>query len=232
MVIILLKGIARRFSGWKLGVCLCLVLAPLQVWALTPEEVMARVQAQYDKSQGFKTWFRQESRLRGASQGEKAEGWMYFQKPYRMRWQYENPPEHKKELVSDGRQVWLYLPQDNLVMVYPLSQVLKSDLVLRFFSGMGQFRQEFIMSWRRPPEESLSYQVDLYPRKTQAELKRLTLTINPNTYLVEQLEFANALGEETRFSFARQQMEVKLAADYFTFTPPPGVQIVRDAPGR
>jgi hypothetical protein len=27
-------------------------------------------------------------------------------------------------------------------------------------------------------------------------------------------------------------MEVKLAADYFTFTPPPGVQIVRDAPGR
>jgi len=75
--------------------------------ALTPQEVVARIQAQYDKSGGFKAWFRQESRLKGATQGDMAEGWMYFKKPLKMRWQYENPPAQKKEVISDGKQVWM-----------------------------------------------------------------------------------------------------------------------------
>jgi outer membrane lipoprotein carrier protein len=73
--------------------------------------------------------------------------------------------------------------------------------------------------------------IDLFPKKEQAELKRLTLTINPKTYLVDRLEFANALGEETRFAFSQMNLDVKLAPDFFSFTPPPGVQVVREAPG-
>jgi outer membrane lipoprotein carrier protein len=159
-----------------------------------------------------------------------AEGWLYFQKPCRMRWQYEAPPEQEKELVSDGREVWLYNPQDKVALVYPLNQVLRSDLVMRFFSGMGQFRQDFQMTWRRPPDKSLNFAIDLYPRNPQPELKRLTLGINPQTYLVENLEFTNALGEETRFTFSRLTMDARLPADFFTFRPPPGVQVVREGP--
>ncbi|MFI5355230.1 MAG: outer membrane lipoprotein carrier protein LolA, partial [Desulfobaccales bacterium] len=66
------------------------------------------------------------------------------------------------------------------------------------------------------------------PKKEQAELKRLTLTINPKTYLVDKLEFSNALGEETRFAFSQIKLDVKLAPDFFSFTPPPGVQVVRE----
>lgn len=219
----------------KIYVCLMAAIFLLSTYAAgaapTPQEVMARVQAQYDKAGAFKARFRQESRLKAVSQAEMAEGWMYFQKPCRMRWQYENPPEQKKEVISDGRQVWMYMPQDGLVMVYPLNQVLRSDLVMRFFSGMGQFQKDFQVSWGRPPEESGSFVIDLVPHKEQPELKRLTLTINPRTYLVEKLEFTNAVGEETRFAFSRSQWDVRLEPNFFTFTPPPGVQVVRDKPG-
>ena len=61
-------------------------------------------------------------------------------------------------------------------------------------------------------------------------MKRLTLTINPRTFLVDRLEFANALGEETRFVFSQMNLDVKLGPDFFTFTPPPGVQVVRETP--
>jgi len=214
------------FLGVFLTTWLCL---PAPLWAgLTPEEVMAQVQAQYDRSQGFKAHFRQESRLRAIHQEDMAEGWLYFQKPCRMRWQYDSPPEQQKELITDGREVWLYNPQDNVAIVYPLKQVLRSDLVMRFFSGMGQFRQDFHMSWRRPPEESLHFIIDLYPKKSQPELKRLTLTINSRTFLVENLEYANALGEETRFSFSRLAMDVRHPPGFFTFSPPPGVRVVRE----
>ena len=121
--------------------------------------------------------------------------------------------------------------EDALAMVYPLNQVLRSDLVMRFFSGIGQVRQDFRLSWQRPPSDKANYVIDLVPRQSQAELKRLTLTINPQTYLVENLEFSNALGEETRFAFSRTTLDVKVAPSFFTFTPPPGVQVVREAPG-
>ena len=199
--------------------------------APTPEEVMKRVQAQYDKAGAFQARFRQESKLQAAHQTDSAAGWMYFQNPCRMRWQYETPPQQKKEVVSDGRLVWIYLPQDSLVMVYKMDQVLRSDLVMRFFSGIGQFQRDFNISWNRPPEGSGSYVINLFPKKEQPELKRLTLTINPRTYLVENLEFSNAMGEETRFSFSQMKLGVNLGRDFFTFTPPPGVQVVREAPG-
>ncbi len=196
-----------------------------------PSEVMARVQDKYDQAGSFKTWFRQETREAKASQGDKASGVMFFQKPSRMRWQYESPPDQKKEVFSDGRQVWIYIPEDALALVYPLNQVLRSDLVLRFFSGIGKVTQDFHLFWQRPPEAGLNYIIRLEPRQPQAELKRLILTINPGTHLVENLEFSNALGEETRFAFSRTTLGVKLAPSFFTFTPPPGVQIVREAPG-
>jgi len=195
-----------KIRFWRtLLICFCL-LAPLQALAAaTPQEVVNRVQEQYDKSQGFKARFRQESRLQAASSADQAEGQLYFQKPCRMRWLYENPPEQKKEIVADGREVWMFIPQDAVVMVYPVNKVLRSDLVMRFFSGMGELGRDFQISWNRPPAAGASYVIDFFPRKSQPELKRLTLTINPQTYQVERLEFANALGEETRFAFSQME---------------------------
>ncbi|MGA9754898.1 MAG: outer membrane lipoprotein carrier protein LolA [Desulfobaccales bacterium] len=198
---------------------------------ITPEAVMTRVQAQYDKAGGFQARFLQDSRLKAAGASDSAAGWMYFKKPSRMRWQYETPPEQKKEIVSDGRLVWMYMPADSLVMVYKLDQVMRSDLVMRFFSGMGQFQKDFTISWQRPPQPGASFVIDLFPKKEQPELKRLTLTINPDSYLVEKLDFTNALGEESRFTFTQVKLEVPSGPDFFTFKPPPGVQVVRETPG-
>ncbi len=217
---------------WQiLLICAC-VSAPFQVLAApTPQEVVTRVQEQYNKSGAFKARFVQESRLQAAGQGEKAEGLLYFQKPCRMRWQYESPPAQKKEIIADGREVWMFIPQDAVVMVYPLNQVLRSDLVMRFFSGMGEIGRDFQVSWSRPPETGANYVIDLFPHKPQPELKRLTLTINPRTFLVEKLEFANSLGEETRFAFSQMDLNIRLEPGFFIFTPPPGVQVVREGRG-
>jgi outer membrane lipoprotein carrier protein len=207
---------------------LLLVLAPLKAGAAqSPEEVMKKVQARYDKTEAFQARFEQESRLKASQQTDSAAGWMYFMKPSRMRWQYEVPAAQKKEVVCDGRLVWMYMPQDGLVMVYKVDQVLRSDLVMRFFSGIGQFQRDFTISWNRPPQEGEDLVIDLFPKKEQPELKRLTLTINPKTYLVDRLQFANALGEETRFAFSQIKLDIKLGADFFHFTPPPGVQVVQ-----
>ncbi len=178
-----------------------LAAGPGPAWGLTPEEVITKLQQQYDRTGAFQAHFRQESKLPGESGAEAAEGQVYFQKPTRMRWLYEFPAEQKKEVVTDGVKVWIYLPQEHLVTIYALKSVLRSDLVMRFFSGIGQISREFTLAWKRPPEKGGAYIIDLVPKTPQPELIRLTLTINPQTYLVERLEFTNQAKEEIRYAF-------------------------------
>jgi outer membrane lipoprotein carrier protein len=218
----------------KTWLTIIMVLACLRPLAAagetTPEEVLTRVQALYDKAGGFQARFHQVSRLKG-SPSDSAAGWMYFKKPCRMRWQYETPAAQKKEIISDGRLVWMYMPADAIVMVYKLDQVLRSDLVMRFFSGMGLFQKDFTVSWARPPTPGSDFVINMVPHKAQPELKRLTLTINPQSYLVENLDFTNALGEESNFTFTQVKLEVPFGTSFFSFKPPPGVQVVRQTPG-
>lgn len=197
-------------------------------WSLTPEEVVIQVQKQYDSTGVFKTRFRQESKLKSQAGGDSAEGLLYFRKPSQMRWDYQSPAAQKKEVIADGREVFIYIPQDKTVMVYPMKQVLRSDLVLRFFSGIGELRRDFTVSWNTPYQGSGPMRILLKPVTAQPDLKDLVLTIDPQTYLVQALEFTNAYGDFTRMSFSGTQLNVPLEPGFFKFTPPPGVQVVRE----
>ena len=110
-----------KFALYFVGLALLLWTWPAasQPAAPDPSDIMASVQEKYDQAGSFKTWFRQETRQRGAAQGDKASGVLYFQRPSRMRWKYQSPADQKKEVISDGHQVWIYIPEDALVLVYP-----------------------------------------------------------------------------------------------------------------
>ncbi len=199
-----------------------------QGWAITPEEVITQVQKQYDSTGVFKTRFRQESKLKSQAAGDSAEGLLYFKKPSQMRWDYQSPAAQKKEVIADGRDVYIYIPQDKTVMVYPMKQVMRSDLVMRFFSGIGDIQRDFTVGWHTPYQGSGPMRILLKPTKAQPDLKDLVLTIDPTTNLVQTLEFTNAYGDFTRMNFSGTQLNVSLDPNFFKFTPPPGVQVVRD----
>jgi len=199
-----------------------------EAWSVSPAEVISQVQKQYDTTGVFKTRFRQESRLKSQAAGDSAEGLLYFKRPARMRWEYQSPPAQKKDVIVDGREVFIYVPQDKTVMIYPLSQVMRSDLVMRFFSGLGEIQRDFQISWRTPYTGSGPMFILLTPRQPQPELKDLVLTIDPHAYLVQALEFTNAYGDFTRMTFSGMQLNVNLDPGLFRFTPPPGVQVVRE----
>ncbi len=229
----------RKQNGWlkqalaKWGTILLLALGlglgPAGPgWAVTPEEVVSKVQKQYDSTGVFKTRFRQESRLKSQGAGDSAEGLLYFKKPSQMRWDYQAPAAQKKEVIADGREVHIYIPQDKTVMVYPMKQVMRSDLVMRFFSGIGELQRDFTVAWHIPYQGSGPMRILLKPTKAQPDLKDLVLTIDPNTYLVQTLEFTNAYGDFTRMNFSGTQLNVSLDPNFFKFTPPPGVQVVRE----
>ena len=88
------------------------------------------------------------------------------------------------------------MPQDNLVMVYRVAtRCCAAGPGHACFSGIGQFQKDFTISWKLPPKEGQPLVIDLVPKKEQAELKRLTLTINPQTYLVDPLKLPMPWGK-------------------------------------
>ena len=214
----------ENFSLWKvaakLGAVILLALGfglvqSSQGLAITPEEVVTKVQKQYDSTGVFKTRFRQESKLKSQGAGDTAEGLLYFKKPSQMRWDYQSPAAQKKEVIADGREVYIYIPQDKTVMVYPMKQVMRSDLVMRFFSGIGELQQDFNVSWNTPYSGSGPMRILLKPTKPQPDLRDLVLTIDPQTYLVQGLEFSNTYGDFTRMSFSGTQLNVFTGTGFF-----------------
>ena len=108
----------RKKNGWlkqalaQLGTIMLLALGlglgqVGQGWAVTPEQVVTQVQKQYDSTGVFKTRFRQESRLKSQGAGDSADGLLYFKKPSQMRWEYQAPAAQKKEVIADGRDVYI-----------------------------------------------------------------------------------------------------------------------------
>ncbi len=63
--------------------------------AVTPEEVVNQVQKRYEATQAFKAGFRQEARLKSGGGEERASGELFFQKPSRMRWDYQDRKPRK-----------------------------------------------------------------------------------------------------------------------------------------
>jgi len=197
--------------------------------AASPSEAVTLVQKKYDATSAFKVYFRQSARLKTSGATDHAEGWLYFKKPSQMRWQYLQPPGQRKEVITDGQQVWIYTPQDHIVMIYPLNKVLRSDLVLRFFSGLGNLQEDFTVAWAPGHKAGGPVKIAFTPKKPQPELKELILTVDPQTHLVQVLEFSNAFGDQTTMRFDQPQLNIKTEPGFFTFTPPPGVEVVKES---
>jgi outer membrane lipoprotein carrier protein len=65
------------------------------------DEIVTKVQKQYDTHADFKAQFIQESMVKSLGKKQSSEGTVYFKKPGKMRWTYQKP--FKQEIISDGK---------------------------------------------------------------------------------------------------------------------------------
>jgi outer membrane lipoprotein-sorting protein len=62
-------------------------------------------------------------------------GTVYFQRPGRMRWEYESP--EKKLFLADGKTVWFYVPADRTVTRGPVKQSADWRTPLALLTGQA-----------------------------------------------------------------------------------------------
>ena len=202
-----------------------------QCYGLSVDELITKVQGNYDGITDIQARFAQEYINRSLNQVKKAEGRVYFKKSGMMRWEYHKPV--RQEIVSDGATIWHYQPDDNQVIVGEISKAIRAKLSIAFLSGEGDLRRDFhILSPEgQTQREDRWYLLELAPIQSQADFQRLVLRVDPKRYLIVQTDIYDAFDNINRIRFSRIKVDRNLPDSLFTFTVPPGTQVLRSPGG-
>jgi outer membrane lipoprotein carrier protein len=192
----------------------------------TGQEVLIEIQNRYEKTNDFEAHFIQEYIGKVMKQPNRGEGKVYFKKKGMMRWDYTIP---NQKLLSDGRTLWYYQPDEKQVLVSDVSKVLKEKTPLAFLAGEGNLSRDFnILNLNESvSQKEDNYVLELVPKESLATLSKLILTVDKKTYTVLQTDVFDGLGNVTRTRFIDIKTNTGLSSSFFHFAIPPGTEVIK-----
>lgn len=164
------------------------------------------------------TVFDEQSRVLETSSGR-----MYMQRPGRFRWDYREPFEQM--ILADGERLWHYDSELEQVTVREMDNVLGST-PLALLSGAAPIEEVFTVD-RVAQRDGMQW-YELHPKNTQADFKVLRVAFKNDS--LSAIELEDVFNQRTRLRFAHLERNVDIDPSLWRFRPPPGVDVVGDAP--
>ena len=204
-----------------------LILAALVIAAPARADVLRdaldRLQRRYDDTRTMEADFRQVVESKTLAGTLETKGKVAFEKPNRMRWDYD-PPD-AQTIVGDGDTLWIYQPDLKQVIKAPLGQAFQSSTPITFLAGLGKVERDFDATLARNEPEQ--WVLTLTPKQKDAGVGTLELGVRKSDASVAEARIVDAAGTTTRILISGERRNVTLASDLFHFAPPPGVDVVK-----
>jgi outer membrane lipoprotein carrier protein len=153
---------------------------------------------------------------------ERAAGTMTLARPGRFRWDYRQP---EQLIVSDGVTIWFHDVALEQVTIRAAREAMPGTPAM-LLAGDGDLRAEFAIA-DGGGEDGLAWSV-LVPRREDGDFRELRVGLSNG--VLRRMVLLDRLGQNTRIEFDRVVRNPPLEAAEFSFTPPPGVDIVGRAP--
>jgi outer membrane lipoprotein carrier protein len=147
-------------------------------------------------------------------------------KPGKMRWEYRSPTE--KLFVSDGRDVWFYLPGDRQARKMAARKLDDLRSPLAFLLGKTKLEKELRgLSWAPDVSPLTAGDVVLrgVPEWWADRVGELLLEITPD-YRIARIVIGQVDGSVTEYRLQEQKDNVQVPDERFQFAPPEGVETV------
>lgn len=157
------------------------------------------------------------------------------------RWEYSQPTT--QEIVSDGRTLWVYLPENRQVIQSDVELVnqARSEDPMTFLTGLGNLSRDFLISWGSPNTDGAgNYALELRPRRASALIHRLLMVVDREAVLnfVRSGETGRILPflastvidpseNSTTIEFSNVRVNRAPSDSSFRFILPAGVEVVR-----
>lgn len=182
-------------SALCVAVSLAIMVAP--AWAASLNEVIRTLETPFQTETAkelriydYSADFFQESKIASLDRLQRANGRVEVAFDYRreqtvpvvkFRWQYDQPTT--QEIVSDGKTLWVYLPENNQVIQSDIEMVNRSrqNDPMTFLTGLGNLSRDFQISWAVPNTDSDgNYVLELQPRRVSSLITRLVIVVDRN----------------------------------------------------
>ncbi len=154
-----------------------------------------------------------------------ASGKFYLQRPGKFRWDYSQPSEQM--VLSDGKQIWFYDKDLAQANVRSADSTLASTPAM-LLSGNGSVSEQFDIK-ALPNSGGLRW-FQLIPKRADTDFQLVRIGFDKDGELASMF-LADKLNQITQLTFSHPLKNPKLIPDLFTFSPPPGVDVIgRDSP--
>jgi outer membrane lipoprotein carrier protein len=148
-------------------------------------------------------------------------GVLTLRKPGRMRWDYTSPAG--KLFVSDGKDVYLYLPDSHRVEHSKFKESEDLRAPLAFLLGKLNFYKEFRKFDLH--SEGEDQWIGAEPNSENLPYSRVEFLIAPDAR-IRRLRVIGQDHSVMDFSFDQEKLNVPLDAKLFSFRPPAGSELV------
>jgi outer membrane lipoprotein carrier protein len=208
------------------------------------KDVVAALEKGYATLQDVKADFSQKTIIAGIKKEQRGSGEMLLKRPgsatAMFRFNYSKPAQ---QIVSNGKQVWFYTPENRQVMVSSLADMFKggNSIALTYLTGLGHVSRDFNISFAgEPQDKNGNYQLELVPKKPSPVLAKLQLSVPAeavqrflqsgnvkNIFPVVSSVIHDIGGNETRIDYSRPRVNRGIDNGKFNFRIPQGVEVIK-----
>ncbi len=173
----------------------------------------------YEKTQALRADFHQ---IVSDKKGQKIQdvyGQMQLKRPNKFRWDYNKPFE--QQIISDGKQVWLYDTELAQVTVRELSRALGASPAA-LLAGDDSLDKNFklVSAYRK---DKLDW-VSANPKDKDSGFDNISLGFKDD--VLQEMIMLDSFGHLTKIVFTNLEANPVIDAKTFLFKPPKGVDVV------
>ena len=199
---------------------IALLLSPLSAQA-APLPLVGEIQKNYESMQSFTAQFVQKLRHQESGTEETRKGTLLFEKPLRIRWETLKP--HAELLVISEKDVWDYLPDEEVAYRYSPDVVKDSNSILQVVTGQTRLDTDFTIE-PEPDEKGMAV-LRLYPKEPTTQLVEAVIWVDKTSKTIRKAQILDFYGNSNEVTLDKLQPNVSVSASSFTFTPPSGTDI-------
>ena len=186
------------------------------------QQALDAIQRQYEKVSTFEADFTQRSYVKMMNQTQSVKGTVKIKKPGKMKWVYGAPDT--QILISDGKNLWLYVPEEEQATKVPVESIYSSNTPALFLAGKGKLTRSFNVE--SVSQENQNILVTLVPKNEDQGLARLILHADKKNYQITGSTVYDKLGNKTEIRFSQIRINREIPEEQFQLKTPPGVEIL------
>lgn len=200
--------------------------APIAATDPKLDAVIDSLQKTYEGTTSFKGSFQQKFTYTMLRRTQESTGTVSFEKPGRMRWDYDKPAE--KAFIVDGKALWIVQPADKVAFVNACFQQDGLTASVAFLWGEGRLREQFKISWFDGVfGDKTDHHLLLLPKDNNSIFARLILVVDPKTSRVKQSVVVDPAGNVNQFMFKNLVFNSAIPKGTFTYKPTGGINAQR-----